>query len=541
MSTRKIEALPQRKSRQVSRLVRTNPSKGVNSLSSPALIDDREFSEAQNIEYDETGVARKRSGYDQVLSSLTAGKGLGMFVSESYRHICTLDNGVFKYATTGSFTSVATVGFSTTAIPDFSQVQDKLFIWDGVSGGATWDGATLARPGTIPRASFAIVYQDHQMAAGVTGKPSRLYISEDVSVTDGSSKFTRAAGILNNSTEVPGATVFSGTTANFIDIRPNDGDRITALGRYQDILVIFKERSIYQLTFDSSSNPIVALITGSTGCVSHSSVENVENDLHFLSREGVRRFGNEENYFTALRTNVLSARIQPTIDTITPQYYSKANAHYFDNKYLLSVPTSGSSILTTLVYDTRFQSWAIWTNFNANAYVQYTDTDNKSYLYFMDDAGQKVYKVTPGTYSDDGVAIDAYLVSKAFDMDNPDILKFFLDVGLVFRRLSGQVDVSIYLDGGTSLGTATITQGGANGMGLLPLGMETLGLGTGDDTEVSTFSDEPLRVVVNSNSKVIKFKIQNNRVNENFVFLGFIIAFYPYSHFNFDSQNKIYI
>lgn len=484
MSTRKVETLPARKPRQVSRLVRTNPSKGLNSLSSPALIDDREFSESQNIEYDETGVARKRSGYDQVLSSLTAGKGLGLLSTEAVRHICTIDNGTFKWATTGSFTSVATVGFSSTLVPDFTQVQDKLYIWDGANGGATWDGTTLARPGTMPRASFAITYQDNQMCAGVTGQPSRLYISEDISTAGAASNFTRAAGILHNSTEVPGATVFTGTTAQFIDIRPNDGDKITGLGRYQDILVVFKERSIYQLTFDSSSNPIVALITGSTGCVSHSSIENVENDLHFLSREGVRRFGNEENYFTALRTNVLSNRIQPTMDTITPAYYYKSNAHYFDNKYFLSVPTSGSSILTTLVYDTRFQSWAIWTNFNANAYVQYTDDNNQSHLYFLDDDGTKVYQLTPGTYNDDGEAIDAYFVSKAFDMNNPDILKFFLDVGLVFRRLSGEVDVTIYLDGGTSLGTATISQGGANGMGLLPLGMEVLGAGTGDDTEV---------------------------------------------------------
>jgi hypothetical protein len=486
-------------------------------------------------------VARKRSGYDQVLSSLTAAKGLGMFINETYRHVVTIDNGAFKYSSTGTFTSVGSVTFSASAVPDFTQVQDKLYIWDGVQGGASWDGTTLTRPGTMPKASFGITYQDHQMVAGVAGKPSRLYISEDISLSDGASHFTRAATLLNNSTEVPGATVFTGTTAAFIDIRPNDGDKITGLARYQDILVIFKERSIYQLIFDSASDPVVSLITGATGCVSHSSIDNVENDLHFLSREGVRRFGNEENYFTALRTNVLSARVQSVIDNITPEYYYKANAHYFDNKYLLSLPTSGSSIMTTLVYDTRFDSWAIWTNFNANAYIQYTDSTNNSYLYFLDDDGTKVYQVTPGTYNDDGEAIDAYFVSKAFDMNNPDILKFFLDIGLVFRRLSGQVDVTVYLDGGTSLGTATISQGGSNGIGLLPLGMEALGLGTGDDTAVSTFSDEPLRVVVNSNSKVVKFKIQNNRINENFVFLGYIIAFYPYSHFNFDSQNKIYI
>jgi hypothetical protein len=197
--------------------------------------------------------------------------------------------------------------------------------------------------------------------------------------------------------------------------------------------------------------------------------------------------------------------------------------------------------MTTVVYDTRFQSWSIWKNFNANAYTEFTNSQNETSLYFLNDAGTKVYKYTPGTYADDGVAIDAYFVSKAFNMDNPDILKYFLDIGLVFRRLSGQVDVTVYLDGGTSLGTATISQAGSSGMGLLPLGIEVLGLGTQSEVEPTTFSDEPIRIMINSNSKVVKFKIQNNRINENFVFLGYIIAFYPYSHFNFDSQNKIYI
>lgn len=541
MSSRKVTTLPARKPRQVSRLVRTNPSKGINNLSSPALIDDREFSDAQNIEYDETGVAKKRGGYEQVLSSLTAAKGLGTFTTESYRHVTTIDNGVFSYATTGSFTQVASPAFNTTAEVTYTQVNNKLYIWNGANGGTTWDGTTLTRPGTMPSASFGLIYQDFQMVAGVSTQGSRLYISEDISATDGGSKFTRASGILHNATEVPGATVFSGTTAQFIDIRPNDGDRITGLARFQDILVIFKERSIYQLTFDSSNNPIVSLITGSTGCVSHKSIDNVENDIHFLSREGVRRFGNEENYFTALRTNILSARIDPTVKTMTPEFAAKANAIFWENKYILSLPTSGSSIMTTVVYDTRFESWSIWKNFNANSYTEYTDDDNVTSLYFLNDAGTKVYKYTPADYNDDGEAIDAFFVSKAFDMNNPDITKYFLDIGLIFRRLSGQADVTIYLDGGTSLGTATISQGGSNGFGLVPLGMEVLGAGTGDNTEVSTFSDEPVRVVVNSNSKVIKFKVRNNRLNENFVFLGYIVAFYPFTHFLFDSQNKIYV
>lgn len=537
MSTRKQTTIPQRRNRQISRLVVMNPSKGTNNLVSPALINDKEFSQSLNIEYDEGGVSRKRNGYTQVLDDLTDARGLGVFVTESVRHICTIDSGTFKYATTSSWTSVGTVSFTADAEYVFTQARNMFFIWNGIEGGATWDGSTLARPGTMPKAKFALYFQGVHLAAGVDGQPNRLYIS---TVTD-AGDFTNAATTLHDATEVPGATVFAGTGANFVDIRPNDGDRITGISRFQDLVIVYKERSIYQFSFDDAGIPLVSPVSGSTGCVSHRSIENVENDVYFLSREGIRVLGNEPNFFTAIRTNVLSVRIQPTLDSINPTYYAKCNAHYFDNKYILSTPTTSNDISSTLVYDRRFQAWSVWNNFNANAYVRFVDSQNREFLYFLDDDGTKVYRVTPGTYNDNGSAINAFLVSKSFDMDNPDILKYFTDIGLVFRRLIGQVGITIYVDSGTLLGSGTLAQGSSDGMGLVPLGMQILGEGTGIMSEDSVFADEPQRIVVNTNSRTIKFRIENNRNNEGFVFLGYIIAFYPYTHFNFDSSKKIYL
>jgi hypothetical protein len=372
-------------------------------------------------------------------SALTAAKGLGMFVTETIRHLVTIDNGTFKYRTTGNYTSVGTVSFTASAEVVFTQARNKLYVWNGTEGGSQWDGSTLSRPGTMPKASFGIFYNNYHIVAGVAGQPSRLYASQG----DDASKFTRGVdaganpdGLLDDATDVPGATVFSGQTAKFYDIRKDDGDRITGLGRFQDTLIVFKERSIYEFTFDSNGLGIVTPITGATGCVSHKSIENVENDLYFLSREGVRVLGNEPNFADAVRTNVLSIRIQPSVDSINQQYYSKCNAHYFENKYFLSVPTTSSSIASTIVYDRRFQAWSLWTNFDANAYVQYVDTVNEAHLYFLDDDGTQVYEYSAGTYADNTQAINAYLVSKAFDLGNPDIMKYFSDIGLILDRKS---------------------------------------------------------------------------------------------------------
>lgn len=554
MSRRDNKSLPSKKVSPPKRLVIMNPSKGLNNLVSPSLIDNKEFSDMQNMEYDEGGVIRKRAGYVTAGNSLTAARGLGVYSTEASNYMVTLDGTTVKYRTTGNWSTATGDTFTAGTDVCMTQARLKLYLWNGVDGGAYFDGSAVTRPGTMPKAKFSVYYQNKHIAAGVDGQPSRLYISNltnasDFTVTTGG---TQPQPDSTNDTEnglpnVPGATVFAGTPAlteaNVIDIRKNDGDKITALGIFQDVLIAFKERAIYQITFDSSGNPTVTPVTYATGCISHRSVVNVENDMSFMSREGHRVLGNEPQFFTAIRTQVLSIRIQPSIDAINKQYYSRCNGIYFDNKYILSYPTGSSAIAKTLTYDRRFQAYSLWTNFNSRAMCRYIDSTNTEDLYFLDDGGTQVYKRVVGTYSDNGAAIEAYVVSKAQDVNNPDITKFWVDLRLIFRRLSGQITFTVYQDDGIAVGTAVIGSGSARGMGIKRLGVYQLGKDgvTTTGTSTTTFVDNPQSVGLNLDSRTIMYKIYNNRVNENFVLLGTVYAYYPKSHYVFDSSRKIYL
>lgn len=292
MSTRKQATIPGRKIRAISREAVMNPNKGLNNLGSPNLIDNREWADLLNIEFDEGGVARKRMGFTSFANSLTNARGLGSFITESINQVNTVDDGTFKYTTGTSWSNDTTVSFTADAPIWFTQARSAQYIFDGTLGGAMWDGTTLSRPGTLPKAKFSLFTQSYHIVSGVDGQRNRVYISE---LAD-ASKFTRTSGSLNDAIEVPGATVFSGTTAAFIDIQPGDGDQIMALGTFQNVIVIFKQFSIYQMTFDDTGDPVVQPITNAAGCVSARSVKNVENDLYFLSREGIRVLGNEPNF-----------------------------------------------------------------------------------------------------------------------------------------------------------------------------------------------------------------------------------------------------
>lgn len=541
MSTRKVAQLPGKRVRPISRVAVFNPSKGLNNLGAPNLIDDKEWSDLLNIEFDEGGVARKRMGFTAYSASLTAANGLGYLLNDTYDQVCTIDGDTFKYTTGTSWTSVTTITFVTARETNMTQARGALYIWNGSNGGSKWDGATLSRPGTMPAAKFSIYYNSYHIAAGTSTKKNRIFISEQAD----SAAFTRVSSDtkLNNSTEVPGATVFAGTTANFIDVLPDDGDSIRGLGIFQDTVIIFKQFSIYSMTLDDTGSPTITLITRAAGCVAHKSIVNVENDLYFLSREGVRVLGNQANYFNSIRTSILSRQIQPIIDTIDEPNFEKANATYFNKQYILTVATTTGNPDKTLVYHTEYNGWSVWDNINSDTLLRYINSSSEQKLLFLAHEGTQIYQFTPGIYTDNGSPISSYLLSKVFDFRNPDITKYFVDLGLMFRTISGQISLEIYTEGNVLFGGEVGLAGNpvTDGMGITMLGETMLGLGGGTAGTAEAFADTIRRVVIKTRSTTIRFKISNDRNNENFVLLGYIHAFYPYSHFLFDSTKKIYL
>lgn len=539
MSTRKVGSLPVRKTRPISREVITNPSKGLNNYGSPSLIDNREWSDLLNIEFDEGGVARKRMGYTAYGDALTAGEGLGILKTATDTYKCVIDGTAFKHTTTGAWTTNSSVTYTAGLETAFTQVKGKLFIWNGTNPGSYFDGSTLASPGTIPKGKFSIYYNSFHIASGVDGQLSRIYIATLADPTD----FTNAATTLNNSTEVPGASVFAGSGANYIDIQPDDGDYVTGLGVFQDVVIIFKQFSTYQMTLDATGTPTVAPITKAAGCIAPRSIVAVENDLYFLSREGIRVLGNEPNFFSAIRTNILSKRIDTTIQDMNKAQMVNSSAIYFNNQYIITIPDSSGSFSIVLSYNKQFQAWSKWNAINAKYFATVVETDNTSVLYFLNSTGTQLQKFTPGVYNDNDAAIEAYLLSKVFDFKAPDITKYFVDLGLIFRTIAGELTLYVYTEGNTLLGGATGISGNTvnDGMGYSMLGYAMFGTGGGSADELMPYSDIVKRVVINANSKNIRFKIYNNRVNENFVLLGYINAFYPFGHYLFDSTNKIYL
>lgn len=522
------------------RSVVINPGRGLNNFVSENLIKDEEMSDLLNIVFDESGVAKKRGGITTVGSGLPAApKGLGVLKSDTVNRLLTVSGTALYYLNGSTWDSIAGETFTADKETTFTQARGKAYIWNGTEGGTEYDGTTLDRPGTMPKARFSIYYSGYHIAAGVDTQKNRLYIS----VATDASDFTNAATTLHNSTEVPGATVFAGTGAQFVDVEKDDGDEITGLTKFQDALIVFKRRSIHQVTFDSSGVPTVAAVTRSVGCESHKSIENVENDVFFFSRNGYYVLGNEPQFFDAIRTNELSARIHPLIGTINRAQFSRVSSIYFDNRFWSAVPQGGNATNNqVLTYDRRYFAWSKHDTITPNHWTVYVDSNNLEHLYYADETQSEVFEVTDSTYSDDGQPIAAHLTTKAFDLGNFDIYKQFLSIRLLFRSVSGVVGIKVYTDGDSLVKETTINPSSGLGTGSTGTGLfgEVLMGGEEISAVVTTTTNVPYEVPVNKKARTIKVQVSNDRNTENFVLLGIVVTYVPYSPFLFPSANKLY-
>lgn len=527
-----------------------NPSRGLNLLVADILANDKEATAGtKNIEYAEGGVARKRPGYTKYGTGLTNPKGgLGFYNSEALSYPMCSDGGVIKKLQAGAWTAVAgAVTVDSTALINSTSLFQKTYFWDGVNGGVVFDGTTLTRPGTMPRAKFSVTYKGYHVASGVPGQPFRVYFatSEEPSRFTDSIVPTGTNIGLNDATNVPGATVFAGAAGpRAIDINKNDGQRVTGIGFFQDVLIIFKEDSIYQLYFNDANGFVVERISSSYGAACHGAIAQVENDCYFLTDKGVYVLGNEPNYYASIRTNELSSRIKPMLQLITN--YDKCQAVYFDDRYWLSAPIGATDVNALIVYDRRFYAWSLWDNVYATDLMIYKDRDqnNSKRFFFMDDKLPQMEEFIWGSYNDNGAPINQVFRTRSFEGKRVENEKYWYTMRPLFRLTTGEVNIAYFTENGSDGKPVRLTTGLPGGLGVDQIGalmfgtsqvdtftLADLGL-SGDDgsgESVSTATDTSHSVFdigVNIDSRTLKIEFSNNKLNESFTLLGWVINFY---------------
>lgn len=299
------------------------------------------------------------------------------------------------------------------------------------------DGSAIPEELTYPptadstggiNAKYMVRFEDRLIWAGIDGEPSKVVISGRVPYHE-RTNWSYGGG--------------------FIRIEPDSGDNTTGLGVFGNKIIVFKERSIWQITLSTVTvgnyavlKPTITLITASHGAVSNRSIVAVENDVFFLTRKGVYALGYEPNLaIDVLRTTEISAKVRPFFDNLSYTQKQKACASYYGFKYIISFPGK----VKTMVYDRERLAWmGPWSN-DARVYEVYTDSSGDENLLYGNDTDSYVMEYDSSFGDDNGTAIATELRTKKDDFGDWAAFKNIKEIFTLFRNVQGTVNVNIRL------------------------------------------------------------------------------------------------
>ena len=294
------------------------------------------------------------------------------------------------------------------------------------------------------RGKYISVYKDSLFLYGDPDNPSRLYYSAG---GDRISDFSVSSG------------------GGFIDVSKNDGQKGTGLIVFKNSLLVFKEGSIYQFSFNTSGLPQLTQVTPAVGCNAPRSIVAVENDIFFASDRGIFTIGNEAGFaFDVLRTNELSSVIRPVYKTIDPAYLENMAAIYINDasKNLVVfayTPLGSTTNSKAIIYDRERLGWYTWTNIQANCFATYKDISKTTRFIYGDDSSGYVKELATGS-NDFGTSIAGRFRLKSESFSNAqyglDTYKRLKDLSVVLRQPIGTITMKVITDGTTTALTANI-------------------------------------------------------------------------------------
>jgi hypothetical protein len=260
------------------------------------------------------------------------------------------------------------------------------------------------------------------------------------------------------------------------------------------------------------------MLSNSIGFTNHGAIDNVENDLAFLSWGDVYLLGEVASY-SSYRTRIISTKVSSLIAGISSSNVSKTAMLYSpSNQELYLAYADGVDYNNKMLrYHVYYKSWWRRSNWHAAAITEHTDSTNASHLVYVSDNPSDSYCYTMNnTANDAGAAISWYWKSKVFDLKGFDILKKFKRWATLFGPNYGTITIDVYIGGTTN--TTTVNVGlvtGAAGFGALAFGRSPFGRDDNGLTITSISSDWRWKKIARPNeSSNIQFKFSGSGVGE---------------------------
>jgi len=314
-------------------------------------------------------------------------------------------------------------------------------------------------------------------------------------------------------------------------IDPDSGYGITGIEIQpgSDKIIVFKDFSSYAVQLNTVAignyillDPTYIPVSTSVGASNFDTIQRVENDIFYFGRKGMYVLGYEPNFLSVIRTNEISARVRPYLKLLNDNDFKTACSMYADNKYILSFPYRKE----ILVYDRERGCFAgLWKlPFGINKMKKYYDSTGTERWVVGTIESNQVYLFDAAVNSDDGTTITKTLRTNKEAFDTWSLLKILKLFYILFRNITGDVNVNIFVEdrNGTTTTTKTFTISGAavagsQGWGIDMWGTQNWGTSSG---EVISTTDELTRWgQLYKQVRLIQVEVSCTTANSNFELL----------------------
>jgi hypothetical protein len=430
-------------------------SGGVNTRVEASKITDTQATQLNNVELNTPGQRSKRLGFDAVANDVSnvAIRDIGNYVRQSLQDYLVLSNASNIYAWKYNDAALTDIGnqanttYVTTTLMKESGLtpDDVIMLQNGTdnaqrihinSAGAV-DIQDLGDTNTSPEKTLVNCWYNNRWW---TLKDDKLGFS-DAYDEDYSGAFDR--------------------TTNWY--RMNVGEE-RALVATRDLgIVALGREAVWALA--PSVTPVATDLVQPLcqyGCAAGKTACQVGDDIMWLSQDGVRALKRTvQDKLQTGDSKPLSYVLKDEFDIINWTYIDKACAVYFDNRYLLALPTGTSTYNNKVwVYYPASQAWVTW-DMNVGSWSVHT-VNGKQRLYFGDSNNGQMYEMFNGL-TDDGTAISYSEKTRAEDFQQRLTKKVggWIEIEAGSTGENNTLTVSCAIDGGelSTLGTIDLYSG----------------------------------------------------------------------------------
>lgn len=290
---------------------------------------------------------------------------------------------------------------------------DEAKAWDG-SG--AWDASgTVLELDSFPKGKYGSVYKDQICVSGVSGSPDSVFIST-----------------VPNS--ITGAISW-GDDSREIIINPEDNSNITGMGEIANLLIIFKDRSMYRW----NNRSIEADEVTSVGCSSQESIAVGAGLMFFFNPKGV--------WVTTGDQPVLISRpVKSWIDGMSASFYDDV-AGYCDNEhYFCSIgdcTVDGKTYNNVVLrYTIGTKEWAVLSYANEfRVFTLFIDSGAEKIV--GGDTTGRVLQIESSSLTDNGSNINFELETQDIDFGSRGIVKDITEKVLLYGKNTNNVTLSV--------------------------------------------------------------------------------------------------